>query len=127
MIPTIFCCFTTGSTIRLTGRKGVLLLEIGSWKLLPRLFPGNDAPDRKAFERSKLRDPENFRRFLLQLVESMIAHAVGWSYAHAVASCLKERDWNAYDDWGMQDVVRQEVLAGLQGKVKGAFQVSGAE
>ncbi|KAI1087994.1 hypothetical protein F5B19DRAFT_473283 [Rostrohypoxylon terebratum] len=85
---------------------GAILIELGSWRLLPSLDP-----DRKKFEKHE--DPEFIRSSFLHIAEGRVAHAAGTSFAAAVKTCIAKQNWSAMADWEAQEKVRQEILARL--------------
>ncbi|KAI0411724.1 hypothetical protein F5X98DRAFT_42481 [Xylaria grammica] len=75
---------------------GILMLEIGCWKLLkPNEF--------------KQTNPEEVRDALLGPVCEKLAHASGSKYASVVRVCLDRREWDKLNVWEIQNVVRQEI------------------
>ena len=87
--------------------KGILLLEIGCWKLLKNF----DSTGRN-FEHIK--GPENLRKLLLGSMLDKTAHAAGTKYASAIRFCLEKRRWDDLEEWQVQKMMRQMVLEPLK-------------
>lgn len=87
--------------------KGILLLEVGCWRLLE-----NMGGKGKAFEHIK--NPENLRMQLLGSILDKTAHAAGTKYASAIRFCLEERRWGDLEEWQVQKMMRQMVLEPLK-------------
>lgn len=93
--------------LELTMVKGILLLEVGCWRLLENM--GGKA---KTFEHIK--NPENLRMQLLGSILDRTAHAAGTKYASAIRFCLEERRWGDLEEWQVQKMMRQMVLEPLK-------------
>lgn len=87
--------------------KGILLLEIGRWRLLPHMDS-----EKKKF--AYIKDPERLRDFLLSEALEKLAHYTGTTYAASVRVCLERRDWENMEEWQIQRVIRGEILEGLR-------------
>ena len=81
--------------------KGILLLEVGCWKLLKSM-------DRRNFEHIK--HPEDLRMLLLGGILERTAHVAGTRYASAIRFCLEKRRWSDLEEWQVQKMMRQMVL-----------------
>ena len=93
--------------LELTMVKGILLVEVGCWKLLKNM----DSKGR-TLEHSK--GPENLRMLLLGSILDRIAHAAGTKYASAIRFCLEKRRWGDLEEWQVQKMMRQMVLEPLK-------------
>ena len=93
--------------LELTMVKGILLLEIGCWRLLRNM-------DRKGGNFEHIKNPENLRMLLLGSVLDRTAHAAGTKYASAIRFCLEKRRWDDLEDWQVQKMMRQMVLEPLK-------------
>ncbi|KAF2735737.1 hypothetical protein EJ04DRAFT_511528 [Polyplosphaeria fusca] len=86
---------------------GILLLEIGCWRLLPQMDP-----TKSEFE--NIKHPQRLREFLLSKAMDRLAHYAGTKYAASVRACLEKRDWVGMEEWQIQGFIRANVLAGLE-------------
>ena len=87
--------------------KGILLLEVGCWRLLKKM--GSKGED---FE--NIKNPENLRALLLGSILDKTAHAAGTQFASAVRFCLEKRRWSDLEEWQVQKLMRQRVLEPLR-------------
>lgn len=92
--------------------QGLLLVEIGRWKLL-----GDIRMDSKGTKTTTVKKPEYLRDFLLRANLAHISHSAGTQCAEAVKVCLERRSWTGLEDWQYQRVIRNEVLARLKGQL----------
>ncbi|KAF2829602.1 hypothetical protein CC86DRAFT_464137 [Ophiobolus disseminans] len=83
---------------------GILLLELGSWKLLP----GMDGSG-KGFENVK--KPLKLRDTMLAIADApRLAHSNGSEYSEAIKFCLSDQNWGEFEPWEAQKIVREKVL-----------------
>ncbi|KAK4199235.1 hypothetical protein QBC40DRAFT_297790 [Triangularia verruculosa] len=76
---------------------GLLLLEIGSWKLLPSM-------DSEQKDFRTVSDPEKLRGFLLNKICVKLRHVTGSQFAEAVGFCLsRDRDRKREESWKFQE------------------------
>ena len=81
--------------------QGLLIMEIGFWKTLPSVDP-------KGF--GSVGKPEKLRDRLLGILHAKLSHFAGSNYANAAKFCIERRDWNQYENWEAQSMVRRGVL-----------------
>ena len=93
--------------LELTMIKGILLLEVGCWRLLKNM-------DSKGTSLEQIKDPENLRKLFLGSILDRTAHAAGTKYASAVRFCLEKRRWGDLEEWQVQKMMRQMVLEPLR-------------
>lgn len=93
--------------LELTMVKGILLLEVGCWRLLKKM-------DRKGRDFENIKNPEDLRMLLLGSILDRTAHAVGTKYASAIRFCLEKRQWGDLEEWQVQKMMRQMVLEPLK-------------
>jgi hypothetical protein len=94
---------------RLMFLQGLLLYEIGRWRMLPTM-------GRKSKDFENIKNPENLRDSLLGSGYVQLAHCTGTKYAKAARFCLerRERGWDALEEWQFQRVIRENVLNPLR-------------
>ena len=84
--------------------KGILLLEVGCWRLLKKMSSrGKD-----------FKNPEDLRALLLGSILDKTAHAAGTQFASAIRFCLEKRRWSDLEEWEVQKMMRQRVLEPLR-------------
>lgn len=84
--------------------EGILLLEVGCWKLLGKMgIRGKD-----------FKNPEDLRALLLGSILDKTAHAAGTQFASAIRFCLEKRRWSDLEEWEVQKMMRQRVLEPLR-------------
>ncbi|KAI1501492.1 hypothetical protein F5X99DRAFT_382696 [Biscogniauxia marginata] len=81
---------------------GLLLLEIGCWRTVPKMIPSKD-------NERLTKKPEKLKDFFLDLVKNKLPHDTGSKYADAVRRCLESSDWKSYEDWEFQATVRETI------------------
>ncbi|TVY21098.1 hypothetical protein LARI1_G001967 [Lachnellula arida] len=86
---------------------GILLLEIGCWRLLPSLDP-----KRANFE--SIKDPKVFRDFLRNATGDRLRHAAGTKYADATRFCFEDLRSSDYEEWQFQRLVREKIWGPLR-------------
>lgn len=82
------------------------MIEIGCWRRLDGITKHRNF--------ANIRDPEDLRKILLGEAIGRLVHCAGVRYTDAASSCLKKRDWTAYEDWQAQRMIRENVLEPLQ-------------
>jgi hypothetical protein len=87
--------------------KGILLLEIGRWRLLPYM-------DGERNKFAHINHPERLRDIILSDVLEKLAHYAGTPYTSSVRVCLERRNWEDMEEWQIQRVIRGEILEGLR-------------
>lgn len=92
---------------QLTICKGILLLEVGCWKLLKE-----SEDKREIFE--NIIDPEHLRTLLLGSSLDKTTHMAGTRFASAIRFCLEKRRWSDLEEWQVQKMMRQSVLEPLK-------------
>ena len=93
--------------LELTMVKGILLLEVGCWRLLKDMSG-------KLRDFEDVKNPENLRVLLLGSILDKTAHAAGTKYASAIRFCLEKRQWGDLEEWQVQKMMRQMVLEPLK-------------
>lgn len=84
------------------GKKGILLTEIGDWKLLPKM-------DSAKREFQQVKDPWKLNDFLLNSVNERLKHTAGIIYAEIMGACLGRTNWKTCKDWQAQDKFREKI------------------
>ncbi|KAF2647154.1 hypothetical protein K491DRAFT_763840 [Lophiostoma macrostomum CBS 122681] len=85
---------------------GILLIELGCWKTLPRMDPKKDS-----FK--WVTKPDRLRDYLFGDVMKYLEHSAGTSYANATRYCIQKREWKEFEDWEVQGMIRRNVLQPL--------------
>jgi hypothetical protein len=93
------------------GAKGVLLLEIGFWRLAKFM-------DKHQF--SRVQKPIEVRDYLIKLANERLAFQMGESYSAATLACLTGRGFEGIPSaainenrWEWQKIFKEEVLERL--------------
>ncbi|KAI1447248.1 hypothetical protein F5Y02DRAFT_416271 [Annulohypoxylon stygium] len=81
---------------------GILLTEIGDWKLLPKM-------DSAKREFQQVKDPWKLNDFLLNSVNERLKHTAGIIYAEIMGACLGRTNWKTCKDWQAQDKFREKI------------------
>ena len=83
--------------------QGTLLLEIGLWRPLHTLDS-----KKKSFTWIS---PQKLHSFYLEIACPRLAHAAENRFASAVETCLRQRNWEKFEEWQSQRLIRQSVIA----------------
>ncbi|KAI1208289.1 uncharacterized protein F4807DRAFT_158691 [Annulohypoxylon truncatum] len=85
---------------------GVLLIEIGYWKVLPSMLRGGVGA---------VKDRETVRESILEIAapNGRLSHATGAYYASAAYSCLESAGWRRHQGWEYHDIIRSKIWAPL--------------
>ncbi|KAI1503801.1 hypothetical protein F5X99DRAFT_406800 [Biscogniauxia marginata] len=86
---------------------GILLIEIGLWKVLPSMLRGGIRA---------VKDPEPIRNSIVEMTApaGRLSHAVGADYASATRNCIESAGLRQYRDWEYHDIVRSKIRAPLR-------------
>lgn len=61
-----------------------------------------------------IKNPEILRDLLLGSILDKTKHAVGTQFASAAGFCLERRNWDNFEEWQIQNTMRQMVLEPLR-------------
>ena len=89
--------------------KGILLMEIGCWRLLKKMGSKSKREDLE-----NIKDPEHLRTLLLGSTLDKTAHLAGTRFASTIRFCLEKRRWSDLEEWQAQKMMRQSVLEPLK-------------
>ena len=93
--------------LELTTVKGILLMEVGCWRLLKNM-------DKNPVTFENIKGPEDLRMLFLGKYLDRTAHAAGTRYTSAIRFCLEKRRWGDLEEWQVQKMMRQMVLEPLK-------------
>ena len=87
--------------------KGVLLIEIGYWKVLTSMLRGglDDVKGREIVRDSMIE---------MTTPAGRVSHAAGSGYANAAYNCIVSADLSHHQDWEYNNIVRKDIWAHLK-------------